>query len=197
MKYNKYLKLLSALLALLFLAAAPVSSFAATDYQTSYNGVLGYLSGSTPSFGSVNGEWRVFALARSGKVSPQSGYCDAYYSGIVEHVSSVGSGVLDPNKATENSRLVIALCSIGRDPRSVAGYDIVAPLTDQSFVKRQGPTGVAFALIALDCAGHAEPSTRGAYADFLLSRELSGGGWSLGTNADPDVTAIVMTALAP
>ena len=180
------------------LAAVPLSSYALTDWQSSYDGVLSYLSGSSPSFGSVNGEWRVFALARGGRISPNGNYCSNYYSGIEEYVASIGSNVLDPNKATDNSRLVIALTSIGRNARNVAGYDLIEPLTDQSFVKRQGPSGAAFALLAIASnPEYGEDNTKSAYVDFLLNAELSGGGWSLGTVADPDVTAIVITALAP
>lgn len=194
-------RIFAALLSVLILAALPFSAYAA-DYQTPYNAVKNYLMRGTPGFGSVGGEWTVFMLARSGKISPESSYAAGYYEMIEGVVSAAcaqtGSGRLDKNKATENSRLVIALTSIGRNARSVAGYDIVAPLTDQSFVKKQGTTGVAFALLALDTNSvYGESSVKNAYVDFLLGRELDGGGWSLGTKADPDVTGVVLTALAP
>ena len=180
------------------LAAVPLSAYAATDWSEAYNGVLSHISGTSPSFGSVNGEWRVFALARSGRARPDGSYANAYYERIEAYVAGVGSGKLNPNRATDNSRLVIALTSIGRDPRSVAGYDIIAPLTEQSYVKRQGPTGAAYALLALNSrSSYGESATKEAYVDFLLNTELSGGGWSLGSSADPDVTSMVITALAP
>ena len=186
----------SALLAILIMAAVPFSAYASAGWQAGYSAVLNYISGTAPSFGSVGGEWRVLALARSGRVSPRDDYCSNYYASIEEMVRAGDSNVLDPNKATENSRLVIALSAIGRNARDVAGYDLVAPLTDTSFVKRQGPTGAAFALIAMDARReYGESSAKNALVDFLLSIEKDGGGWSLGASADPDVTAIVLTAL--
>lgn len=189
--------MIAALLSCFMLAAVPLSAFAQTDWQTPYSGVLNHISGSSPNFGSVNGEWRVFALARSGRVSPGSGYACSYYERIEDCVSGIGSGRLNSNRASDNSRLVIALTSIGRNARNVAGFDIVEPLTDQAFVKRQGPTGAAYALLALGSNSvYGETQTKDAYVDFLLGAELSGGGWSLSAAADPDVTAIVITALA-
>lgn len=36
------------------------------------------------------------------------------------------------------------------------------------------------------------------YVDFMLGRQLSDGGWAIGSEeADPDVTAMVLQALAP
>lgn len=131
-------------------------------------------------------------------MSVGGGSASAYYGRIEQYVSGVGSGTLNPNKATDNSRLVIALSSIGRDPRNVAGFDLLEPLTNQSFVKRQGPTGAAYALLALNArSSYGETQTKNAYVEFLLNAEISGGGWSLGGQPDPDVTAIVITALAP
>ena len=191
-------RIAAALLAILLLAAVPFSVYADTDWQTPWTAVLEHISGTAPSFGFVNGEWRVFALSRSGRMSVNGNAASGYYGRIEEYVSGVGSGTLNPNKASENSRLVIALSSIGRDPRNVAGFDVLAPLTEQSFVKRQGPTGVAYALLALGArSSYGESAARNAYVEFLLNAELSGGGWSLGSDPDPDVTAIVITALAP
>ncbi len=191
-------KRIAAALLVILLAAVPFSAYAETDWQAPYEEVLDHITGTAPSFGPVNGEWRIFALARSGRISPAGVSASAYYERIEEYVAGIGSGKLNPNKATDNSRLVIALSSIGRDPRNVAGYDIVDPLTEQGFVKRHGPTGAAFALLALGArSSYGESATKSAYVEFLLNAELSGGGWSLGSEPDPDVTSIVITALAP
>ena len=40
-------------------------------------------------------------------------------------------------------------------------------------------------------------ATRQLYVDFLLEAQLPEGGWSLGQTADPDMTGMVLTALAP
>ncbi|MBO6010734.1 MAG: terpene cyclase/mutase family protein, partial [Oscillospiraceae bacterium] len=194
---NFTIRALAALLAIIVMAAAPLSALA-VDYQGPYNGVKDHLAGKTPSFGSVGGEWLVFALARGGRVSPSGSWCSNYYDSIEAMVRENGSNILNPNKATENSRLAIALTSIGRDARSVAGYDLISPLTDLDFVKRQGVTGVAFALLAMNArSSYGETSAKNACVEYLLGKELDGGGWSLGTTADTDVTAMAVTALAP
>lgn len=194
-------KLIAALLSMIISAAMPFTVFAA-DHTSAYSETESFLLSSTPAFGSVGGEWTVFALARGGRIGPASSFSTAYYSLIEDKVASVcsqtGSGKLDKNKATENSRLVIALTSIGRNARNVAGYDLVEPLTDMAFVKRQGPTGAAFALHALGSNSiYGESDIRKEYVEYLLGRELAEGGWSLGTKADPDVTGMVTAALAP
>lgn len=58
-----------------------------------------------------------------------------YYAKIEKLVAANGSPKLHPQKSTENSRLIIALSSIGRDARSVAGFDLTAPLGDFNYVK--------------------------------------------------------------
>lgn len=179
-------------------AAAPVR--AGSSYSAAYSAVLGYLqSGPAPSFGSVGGEWKVLALARSGRIAADSAYASDYYARIEQTVSVNGSPQLDPNRSTENSRLILALTSIGRDARSVAGYDLTEPLSDFKFIKKQGINGVIFALIALDSnSAYGMSEIRGKCVDFILSRELEGGGWSLTGygQPDPDVTAMAITALS-
>ena len=123
-----------------------------SGYAAQYSAVLRSLAGGAkPEFGSVGGEWKVLALARSGFYPTQSGYFSEYYAKIEKLVAANGSPKLHPQKSTENSRRIIALSSIGRDARSVAGFDLTAPLGDFNYVKKQGLNGVIFALIALDC----------------------------------------------
>ena len=123
----------------------------AVSYSAQYNSVLDYLwSTGSPSFGSIGGEWKVLALARSGRLQPASNYATNYFTLIDQVVRNNGSAMLDSNKSTENSRLIIALTAIGRDARSVAGYDLTSPFSDFNYVKRQGINGVIFALIALN-----------------------------------------------
>lgn len=194
--------LLSTILILLAfaLALAPcLPARAAGGYSSAYGAVLNYLqSGSAPQFGSIGGEWKVIALARSGRISPQSSYAGDYYARIEQMAALNGSNVLDPNRSTDNSRLILALTAIGRDARDVAGYDLTAPLSDLSYVKRQGVNGAIFALLALDCnSAYGMDQAKQACVDFILSREIAGGGWALaGANPDPDVTSMAITALS-
>ena len=156
-----------------------------------------------PSVGAVGGEWAVLGLARSGHALPEE-YCARYYK-EVEHYAAERGGVLSTAKYTEYARVSLALTAIGKDPRQVGGTDLLAPLGDYRKVVRQGANGAAWALIALDAGGYAVPEAPGAavqatrqlYVDFLLEAQLPEGGWSLGTTADPDLTGMALTALAP
>ena len=156
-----------------------------------------------PAVGTVGGEWAVLGLARSGCVLPE-GYCEQYY-GAVETRTAECAGVLSASKYTEYARVSLALTAVGKDPRQVGGANLLAPLGDYRRVVRQGVNGAAWALIALDADGYAVPEAPGAavqatrqlYVDFLLDARLPEGGWSLGQTADPDLTGMALTALAP
>ncbi|UEL46676.1 Ig-like domain-containing protein [Terrisporobacter hibernicus] len=162
-----------------------------------------------PDFGTGGGEWTVLSLAR-GNISVPKNYYGDYYKRIEEKVKSV-DGVLDKRKYTEYSRLILALSSIDKDARDVAGYNMVAPLADYQQVIWQGINGPVFALIALDSRDYniptvqegKEQATRDKYIDYILSKEIKtgtneAGGWALtGTTPDPDITAMALQALAP
>lgn len=148
-----------------------------------------------PSFGSPGGEWTVFGLARWDGEVPD-GYFDGYLSRLEETAVQSG-GVLHSRKYTEYSRVVIALTALGQDPRTVGGYDLLAPLGDVERVIYQGINGAVYALLALDCGQYDMPGVREQYVDFILQSELSGGGFALaGDMADPDVTAMALQALS-
>lgn len=161
-----------------------------------------------PSVDSIGGEWAVLALARSGIDIPQS-YIDNYYKTVEEYVKEC-EGVLHEKKYTEYSRVIIALSSIGADPKNVSGYNLLTPLGDFENTIWQGINGPIWALIALDCKNYEMPenksakiqATRQMYVDEILSRQLSCGGWSLngsgGSNeiGDPDITAMALQALS-
>lgn len=156
------------------------------------------------SFGAVGGEWAVTGLARSGSAVPD-GYFDGYYKAVEKYVTEHG-GVLHQKKYTEYSRVVIALTAIGKDPKNVAGYDLLMPLGDYKKTVWQGINGSVFALIALDSGNYAVPenkdaqvkATREMYIDHILSNRTPDGGWAFsGAAADPDMTAMAVTALTP
>lgn len=183
----------------------PVNPGVSIDYQTAMNGALAYLliAVPEPEVGSVAGEWTVISLARAGAKVP-----DGYYQSYLGHVQDFinenadSQGRLHNRKSTENERVILALSSLGIDATEFADTDLVAPLAgSMSWVSWQGVNGSAFALIALDTKPYLEnnSSIRQTLVAELLSKELSGGGWSL-TNvgsAEPDMTAMVIQALAP
>ena len=65
-------------------------------------------------------------------------------------------------------------------------------------MRNQGINGPVFALLALDSRNYLPGSAvRRQCVDAILAAELSGGGWAMsGAAADPDVTAMVLQALA-
>ena len=143
-----------------------------------------------PQVGSIGGEWAVLGLSRGGYPVPSG-----YYSNVVSYVKQC-QGVLHSRKYTEYSRVVLALTAIGKDPANVGGYDLVEPLRDYDQVIWQGVNGPIFALLALDSGNYA-CDVRQDYIDYILSLEISGGGWSLeGKQADVDLTAMALQALA-
>ncbi|MBR2520726.1 MAG: hypothetical protein IKE62_00910 [Oscillospiraceae bacterium] len=165
-----------------------------------------YSNTPAPSVNSIGGEWAVLGLARAGyAVSEQ--YYDQYYQRVADTVVKCG-GVLHDKKYTEFSRVIIALSSIGKDARNVAGYDLVSFLGDYDKTIWQGNNGPIFALIALDSANYPMPTytgsgmaaTRQKYIDLILEEQHEDGGWSLGKTdfpaTDPDMTGMALQALA-
>ncbi len=158
-----------------------------------------------PEVTSIGGEWAVLALARAGYEVPEDYYAH-YYEKVVEALES-NEGVLPDsrNKSTEYSRVILALTALGYDVTDVAGYNLLANLTDMGYVTRQGINGPIWALIALDSHDYAIPDsdaavpvTREKLIANILGRQLEDGGWALsGTTADPDMTAMALQALAP
>lgn len=171
-----------------------------------------YKAVKNPQVGSIGGEWAVLGLARSGYAVPEEYYQD-YYATVEAYVTACG-GKLHDKKYTEYSRVIVALSSIGKDARDVAGYDLTYPLGDYDKTIWQGLNGPIWALLALDSRDYPVPvnseaktqATRQMYIDRILSCQLPDGGWSLfgGTLAassgdgvsDPDITGMALQALA-
>ena len=192
--------------ALLFLCSAfSVSAVSYSETAEKEASVARYLLNSpVPSVGSIGGEWMVIGLARSGKISKE--FSDGYYSNAESYVKTVGSNKLHRSKSTENSRMIIALTAIGKDPRDIAGYNLLTPLADFNFVKKQGINGPVWALIAFDTMQYDIPTdpsvsvqtTREKLINYILSNQCTDEGWDLnGESADADVTGMAIQALAP
>ncbi len=207
---------LSLLLALMILLggvqAAPAVTEQTLDAAIEDTAAYIYNTVKKPQVGSVGGEWAVLGLARSGFKAPEQYYRD-YYA-VVEAYVKERKGVLHDKKYTEYSRLTVALTSIGKDPRDVAGYNLLTPLGDFDKTIWQGINGPVWALIALDSGSYPMPQNPGAatqadrdmYVDEILSRQLADGGFSLfgglpdasaaDERSDPDITGMALQALA-
>ena len=173
-------------------------------WRAALDAAVEYALDTRPRTGTGGGEWTALALARSGAAGTEDWLAE--YWETLEETVAAAEGVLSQRKYTEYARAVLAVTALGEDPRDVAGYDLLASLGDWTAVTRQGVNGAAFALIALDCGDYPVPAapegeeqtSREGCVDYLLERELPGGGWALsGTEAEADVTAMVLQALAP
>ena len=182
---------------ILLIVVLTIQVFAVNDSEI--NSIGNYILNTVtePAVGSVGGEWAVLGLSRSGLDVPDE-YYKSYYDNVEKYAKNK-KGILHKNKYTEYSRVVIALCSIGKNPENVSGYNLIAPLLDYDSVIKQGINGPAWALIALDAAEYNNDEIRTKYIDLILSRQLSSGGWALNSSvqeADVDITAMVLTALS-
>ena len=151
----------------------------------------------TPGVGSTGGEWMTIGLTRSGRTVPAG-----YYNAVVEYVKANADANerLHRAKVTDNARIILALTSIGKDVTNVGGHNLLKGLDNMAYVQKQGINGPIFTLIALD--SHNYPTmgdvTREKLIQVILDAQLPGGGWNLsGENADTDMTAMAIQALAP
>ncbi|MCC8077159.1 MAG: S-layer homology domain-containing protein [Oscillospiraceae bacterium] len=194
---------LSALLLILALLLLPVRADDGT-LETAAAETAQYLVErvAEPTVSSVGGEWTVIGLARGGFAVP-----DGYFAGYrarLDAALQASDDVLSARKYTEYARVVLAVTALGQDARDVAGYDLTQPLGDYAAVMRQGLNGAVWALLALDAGDYPMPqdatATRQMYLDAILDAQRPGGGWSLqsgGADADVDLTAMALLALAP
>lgn len=151
----------------------------------------------TPTVNSTGGEWMVIGLARSGRTVPAG-----YYDNVVEYVKAKADANerLHPTKVTDNARVILALTAIGKDVTNVGGHNLLKGLDSMDYVQAQDINGPIFTLIALD--SHNYPTmgdvTREKLIQVILDAQLNDGGWNLsGENADTDMTAMAIQALAP
>ncbi len=153
-----------------------------------------------PAYGS---EWYLYCFAVSERALPETKKA-AYYEAICTYLKA-HDGVLDARKHTEYARVVLALTALDYDPTDIAGYDLTLPLADFDTTVKQGTNGAAYALLALDSGNYGLPrvnegttqATREKYVTYLVGRQLSDGGFSVsGQKSDPDMTAVVLQALA-
>ena len=151
----------------------------------------------TPTVNSTGGEWMVIGLARSGRTVPAG-----YYDNVVEYVKAKADANerLHPTKVTDNARVILALTAIGKDVTNVGGHNLLKGLDSMAYVQAQDINGPIFTLIALD--SHNYPTmgdvTREKLIQVILDAQLNDGGWDLSAeNADPDMTAMAIQALAP
>lgn len=147
-------------------------------------------------------DWFAFALERSGI------NCDytAYAAALENSADKIFSGEENSSYlATDLHRMCLAYYACGGEPSEFnADGDKLDLIAESTYlyenVGRQGINGYIWALITLDARGYETGSSncREEYITNILSRRLPDGGFALsGDSADPDMTAMALTALAP
>ena len=198
-------RLLTFLLTLALLAGLLAVPAAASDaaLDTAYQKVAAFAVSQLPHPASGE-DWAVIGVARGGYDAPEA-WADSYYRALADKLLRT-NGVLSQTRLTEYARVILGLTAIGEDPSNVAGYNLLAPLADFDAATQPGVTSAAYMLLALDAGAYEIPAaeagktqaTRAMYVDFMLGKQLPDGGWAIGSDeADPDVTAMVLQALAP
>ena len=175
----------------------------ATAYKRTGEHLAAMAEKNAPVNGPLCGEWMVIGLVRSGQSVDSSVY-SRYKSSLVDTVKEK-KGVLHQKKYTEYSRAVLALTALGEDVTDVGGYNLLKPLADFDQTIWQGVNGTIWALLAFDSHDYEIPeveagktqTTREKLIGDILSKEVSGGGWSMMGGADSDVTGMALQALAP
>ena len=99
----------------------------------------------THSFAADADEWTVLSLARGNYFAKDNAYFTDYDSRIVHTVNATAAsvnlnGTLHKSKSTENSRLIVALSAIGKEPTAVGDWDLVEAYSANGFswIKKQG-----------------------------------------------------------
>ena len=149
-------------------------------------------------------EWFALDLARDDQT-----FSEFYLKDLVDTIITK-EGVLHTGDGrsdyTNYAKAVLVLTALGVDASNVAGYDLIERVSHFPLVRQQGLNGVIYALLALDC--HNFPInppedlpmdvTRESYINALLLGQLEDGGWDYANKqADPDMTAMAIQALAP
>ncbi len=129
-------------------------------------------------------------------------WTDSYYRAIAARLQET-NGVLSKTRLTEYARVILGLTAIGENPRNVAGYNLLAPLADYDAATQPGVTSAAYVLLALDCGDYEIPTVkrrprgRCMLISCSVGSSQTAAGPSAPEEADPDVTAMVLQALAP
>lgn len=165
--------------------------------------------------GTTAGDWYALGLGRLGLT--EEGLTN-YLSALIAYVQNQykASGMLDESKATEWHRIALTLLSLGGNPASIAGeadsenstINLIADGTwnfeavTGKALGAQGLNAWIWALIALDAMDYEIPEgqtlSRTQIIEQIAGAANDDGGYSLsGGDSDPDVTAMVIQALAP
>ncbi|NQX47498.1 S-layer homology domain-containing protein [Paenibacillus tritici] len=141
----------------------------------------------------VQSDWQAMGLAQAGYKVPAS-YLKALEGKVAE-----AKGVFA--RATDYARITLAVKALGGDPANVAGYNLIEKLYNNDKITGQTLNNPVYVLLALDSGSYTIPAdakwTQAKLLAEILAKQNTDGGFTLTTGAsDPDMTAMVLTALA-
>ncbi|WP_411678819.1 Ig-like domain-containing protein [Clostridium thailandense] len=153
-----------------------------SDFSWSGDGVPD--GGTEGSIAFSDADWGVFSAARSGYTGIPSGFYDDWFKSIqtgLEKMSKAGIKAQDVKK-TEWEKLVLAITSIGYDPRDIEAYDLIDIISNEDFKSNQ-VFAEQYALLALNSYNYAVPSTGNRIDKEKLIHQWAKDAWGT-TGAD-------------
>ena len=191
---------------LAFLGSKPTNATTSNNeesiYQSAQQTLSSLLDARKPEEDILDYLWIAFDLVRSGQKDT-----DYFLKELVDTIIKK-EGVLSTRTGTYSNyaKTVLTLTAYGLDATNIGGYNLIEAVSKFASVIPQGVNGVIYALLALD-SGNYEIKvpdnypiavTRDTYINAILSEQLDDGGWDYANkNADPDMTAMAIQALAP
>jgi len=138
-------------------------------------------------------EWQIIGMIGADMEVPEKAY-----QGLEEYLKDQGGYF---RKITDYAKLAIAVMALNKDPRNVAGYDIIEKIYNNENMTLQGTNGPIFSLIALDVWGNPIPNdalwSRERLLEYILNQQNADGSFSLTPSeaSDIDITAMAIQAL--
>ncbi len=142
-------------------------------------------------------EWYIISMLRAGKTI-DSTILEEYYQSAETTVSTWTGN----EKPTDVERTALALTVMGKDITDIGGVNMAEIIYNSSRLS-DGSNELAYALIALDAGNVEIPDTalwsRESIIEEILNFQAENGGFGLydNTDADVDMTAMCLQALAP
>lgn len=105
------------------------------------------------------------------------------------------------SRATDYARITLAVKALGGDPEKFAGYNLIEKLYSNDKLSGQTLNQYVYTLLALDSGSYSVPDsakwTKAKLVAEILAKQNKDGGFALtGSTSDPDMTAMVLNALA-
>lgn len=142
----------------------------------------------------VEDQWQAVAVSKHSDSVPSS-----YLTSVQNEINSTKG---DKDQPIDYARTVIGLMAIEKDPTNFEGYNLIEKIYNNKQMESETINTYIFSLIALDSGKFDVPAnalwTRDRLIKTILNNRTFDKGWDYaGDKADPDMTGMALTALAP